>query len=142
MSFWDTSAIVPLCLSESRSQSARRLWRLFESCNVWRETAVEVESTFARLEREGTLSADDYAFCVKQLARIESRWLVVEPSSRAIDLARTFPRQFGLRALDSLQLAAALVWCNEFPKNKVFVSADARLLKAAESIGFSIHDLS
>ncbi len=141
MAFWDTSAIVPLCLSESRSQSARRLWRLFENCSVWRETTVEVESTFARLEREGNLAADDYAFALEQLARLELRWLPVESNSRTIEIARSFPRLFGLRSLDSLQLASALVWCKELPKNRNFISADLRLLKAAESLGFNVHDL-
>ena len=55
-----------------------------------------------------------------------------------VELARTFPALHGLRALDSLQLAAALVWCKEFPKNKDFVSADEKLIKAAKSVGFRI----
>lgn len=142
MSFWDTSAIVPLCINESRSRSAKRLWRLFRERNVWRETAVEVESTLARLEREGNLSTSDLAIVSKQLTRIESRWLVVRSGDRAIELARSFPHKYGLRALDSLQLAAALVWCKEYPKKKDFVSADDRLLLAAEALGFTIHRLS
>lgn len=52
------------------------------------------------------------------------------------------PAIYGLKAMDSLQLAAALVWCKELPKNKDFVSADDRLLKAAERAGFNVHDLS
>lgn len=111
MSFWDTSAIVPLCLNESRSQPAKRLWRLFENCNVWRETAVEIESTFARLEREGNLPTEDYAFAQHLLKRLEVRWSIVESTIRATELARQFPQRFGLKAMDSLQLAAALVWC-------------------------------
>lgn len=142
MAFWDTSGLVPLCISESRSQSARRLWRLFDRSYVWRETTVEIESTFARLDREAKLSEDDYLFGVKQLAKLEARWFVVETTPRSIELARDFPRQYGLRALDSLQLAAALVSCNEHPKNINLVSADIRLRKAAKAVGFSVYDLS
>jgi predicted nucleic acid-binding protein len=43
-----------------------------------------------------------------------------------------------LRAADSLQLAAALVWCQQRPARRNFVCADERLAKAAEAEGFSI----
>jgi predicted nucleic acid-binding protein len=141
MSFWDSSALVPLCINEDRSQAARRLWRLFREHSVWRESVVEVESTFARLEREGLLDLKFYRIASNQLSIIEASWYEVESSSRTIEIARTLPRQYGLRALDSLQLAAALVWCKEFPKNKDFVSSDTQLLRAAESVGFNIHAL-
>jgi len=39
--------------------------------------------------------------------------------------------------LDSFQLAAALVWCQEKPRRRPFVTADERLAKAAEKAGFS-----
>lgn len=142
MSFWDTSAIVPLCVNEGRSQSARRLWRLFDEHFVWYEAAVEIESAFARLERESRLVPAASAVARKQFAKAESNWSTIETTSRSIEFALTFPRQYGLRALDSLQLAAAMIWCGERPKNKDFVSGDARLLKAADAIGFTVHVLS
>ena len=46
-----------------------------------------------------------------------------------------------MKAADSLQLASALVWCNEMPKGKDFVSGDGHLIKVAESVGFTIHFL-
>jgi len=118
------------------------LWRLFDEHFVWYEAAVEIESAFARLERESRLVFSASAVARKQFAKAESNWSSVETTSRAIELACTFPRQYGLRALDSLQLAAALIWCSERPKNKDFVSGDDRLLKAADAIGFTVHVLS
>lgn len=142
MSFWDTSSIVPVCLNEPRSQNARRLWRQFVVKYVWRETVVEIESAFARLEREQLINANITASYKKLLSGVERDWTIVPATDRQIELARTYPSIYGLKAMDSLQLAAALVWCKKLPKNKDFVSADARLLKAAESIGFTVHDLS
>lgn len=142
MSFWDSRAIAPLCVNESRSQRARLLWRRFPEHFIWRETIVEVESTLARLVREGVLTVDLLPKADKRLAFIENEWKLVESNQRVTELARTFPRQYDLKAMDSLQLAAALVWCKEFSKNKSFISADARLLKAAKLAGFTIHDLS
>ena len=142
MSFWDSSAIAPLCFNESRSQLARLTWRGFAEHYVWSEAVVEVESSLARLTREGILTIALRPKAEKRLKFIENEWKIVEPNQRLIDLARTFPLQYGLKAMDSLQLAAALVWCKEFTKNKNFVSADRKLLEAAEAVGFTVHDLS
>ena len=142
MSFWDTSALVPLCRNEDRSPLARKLWFKFSDHKVWRESVVEVASTLARLEREGNLTETSRTKAETRLTQIEKDWSIIEPTDRQIELARTFPSIFGLKALDSLQLAAALVWCKEFPKNKNFVAADVKLLKAAEAAGFTVHDLS
>ena len=142
MSFWDSSAIVPLCLNESRSQSARIHWRRFRERYIWRETPVEIASAFARRTRERVLDDANRIKAEYRLKIVEAEWNTIEPSARMIDLARTFPAIYGLRALDSLQLAAALLWCKEFPKDKDFISADAKLLEAAKSIGFTTHDLS
>jgi predicted nucleic acid-binding protein len=50
------------------------------------------------------------------------------------------PRVAGhsLRAADALQLAAALIWCEEQPHAETFVSLDDRLREAAQKEGFSI----
>ena len=141
MSFWDSSAIAPLCVNESRSQLTRMTWRRFPEHYVWRETIVEIESSLARLTREGILTDALRPKAEKRLNSIENEWKIVEPNQRLVDLARTFPHQYGLKAMDSLQLATALVWCKEFPKNKNFVVADGKLLQAAEAAGFTIHDL-
>ena len=44
-----------------------------------------------------------------------------------------------LRAADALQLAAALIWCEEQPHGEVFVTLDVRLGEAAAAEGFVIH---
>ncbi len=142
MAFWDSSAIVPLCVNENRSKSAFRLWRHFPERFVWRETSVEISSVLARLNREGILDSIGLQNAQSRFFSVEKDWICLEHSQRATDIARTFPLTYGLKALDCLQLAAALVWCKEFPKDKEFVSGDARLCKAAESAGFTVHYLS
>jgi len=46
-----------------------------------------------------------------------------------------------LRAPDSLQLAAAMTWCQQRPAKREFVCADQRLSKAAIAAGFSVLEL-
>jgi hypothetical protein len=41
-----------------------------------------------------------------------------------------------MRALDSFHLAAALAWCKERPRGRLFVCCDVRLADAAIKIGF------
>jgi predicted nucleic acid-binding protein len=43
-----------------------------------------------------------------------------------------------LRAGDALQLAAALIWCEEQPEGEVFVCVDGRLAQAARTEGFDV----
>lgn len=141
MSFWDSSAIVPLCVFQPNSNAARSLSRRLPGKFVWRECVVEVSSAFARLQREGLIDEAAHQRSLLRLKQLERNWNVVSQHSRIVELARTFPALYGLKAMDSLQLAAALVWCKEHPKNMDFVSGDGRLLKAAQSVGFTIHEL-
>lgn len=139
MSFWDSSALVPLCTSEPRSISAGRLWKTFSARVVWWETSVEICSALARIERENTISLSQRLNAEKRLVILEKTWIEIQPNSRIKELARTFPAKYKMKAADSLQLAAALIWCKEQPKSKNFVSGDAKLVKVAETVGFTVH---
>jgi hypothetical protein len=57
-------------------------------------------------------------------------------------LAEKVLSQHSLSTADGLQLAAALVWCSEQPRDHAFVCADKKLSKAAEKIGFDVVFLS
>jgi predicted nucleic acid-binding protein len=50
-------------------------------------------------------------------------------------------RVHDLRAADSLQLAAALIWINHDPSGAGFVCLDKRLREAAAKEGFDVHPL-
>jgi hypothetical protein len=75
------------------------------------------------------------------VARLEVQreaWVEVLPSGRVREIAEGLPEQYGLRALDSFQLAAALVWCREQPRGRLFVCCDVRLADAATKAGFDV----
>jgi predicted nucleic acid-binding protein len=102
---------------------------------------VEVMSAFARAERSGDITTQNRSVAEKLFETIENKFTTLHLEQRVVEIARILPVRYGLTALDSLQLASALVWCKEFPNGKDFVSADKRLLMAAENVGFTIHDL-
>lgn len=137
MSFWDSSALVPLCTNEPRSISAGRLWKSFSQKSVWWAASVEISSALARLERENLISLQKRLNAEKRLEILEKVWTEIQPAPRIKELARTFPAQYKTKAADSFQLAAALVWCRENPKGRDFVSGDEHLIKTAEAVGFT-----
>ena len=62
----------------------------------------------------------------------------IAPSNRVRERAGRLLATHPLRAADALQLAAALVWCDEAPQGETFVCLDERLSAAARREGFAV----
>ena len=69
-------------------------------------------------------------------------WREVLPGDHLRDLATRLLDAHELRAGNSLELAAALTWCQQRPARRDFLCADERLSKAALAAGFSVLDIS
>jgi len=136
--FWDTSAIVPLCCWQPKTQAANHAYRLFPKMAVWWATGVECCSALNRLEREQQLTAREKQQSLGALEKYRALWAEVAPLNVVRDTAEQLLGRHGLRAADALQLAAALVWCNAHPKGKTFIGGDGKLLDAAEKEGFTV----
>ena len=97
---------------------------------------MEIASALFRLLRMKQIDGSD---CVKarKLARvIGDYWSVIQPSDALRGKAVQLVERYDLRAADSLQLAAALEWCEDVPQGRVFLTADERLRQAAVLSGF------
>jgi predicted nucleic acid-binding protein len=140
-SFWDTSAIVPLCCYQSVSSTARRLARTYGRQVVWWAASVEAIGAFQRLVREGHIAQQANTQAKARLAYLRSRWNEVQPSEHLRNQGERLLCVHKLRAADALQLAAALLWCNNNPRNRVFIANDSALLTAAQIEGFTIFHL-
>ena len=136
--FWDASAVVPLCCQQNLSQSVRKRWRETARVTVWWGTTVEVRSAISRLHSEGILTVKGRRHALARLEVLRQEWREMMPGDKVRSLAEGLPDAHGLRALDSFQLAAALVWCSEKPKNRVFVCDDSKLSAAAQTVGFTV----
>ena len=139
--FWDASAIVPLCVHEATSRHAQSQLRKFLSV-VWWGSPIEVHSAIARLHRLGKLKDAERQGALSRLDLLTRGWREILPGDHVRDLARRLLDAHELRAADSLQLAAALTWCQQRPAKRDFVCADQRLSKAAIEAGFSVLELS
>jgi predicted nucleic acid-binding protein len=138
MAFWDASAIVPLCCSQPATSQGRRLRRDLKRMVVWWGTPLEARSAFARLVREGHLTAAERIQAIKLLRQLRATWDEILPTEKLRSLAEDLPDAHGIPASDAVQLAAALVWCRERPKQRPMVCFDERLRTAATAVGFSV----
>jgi predicted nucleic acid-binding protein len=138
MAFWDASAIIPLCCSQPATAPGRRLLRESKRIVVWWGTPVEARSAFARLVREGRITPEDRVKAVRLLRQLRAGWDEIQPAERVRSLAEELPDAHVLRAGDAMQLAAALVWCRERPKQRSMIAFDDRLRTAAATLGFSV----
>ena len=138
MKFWDSSAIVPLCLKEASSASVGRLVQADEDIMVWWGTRLECLSALTRRRREGILPADAEQKAKTVLSTLGAVWSEVLPSDRVRKRAERLLGVHPLRAADALQLAAALIWAEEAPQGLEMVCLDQNLREAASREGFTV----
>ena|SRR5258707_13837010 len=139
--FWDSSALVPLCVHEATSRHAQAQLRKFMPV-VWWGSLVELHSAIAGLYRLGDLKDVEKQGALSRLDLLSRGWREILPGDHVRDLARRLLDAHELRVADSLQLAAALTWCQQRPAKRDFLCAGKRLSRAATSAGFSVLKLS
>jgi predicted nucleic acid-binding protein len=132
--FWDSSALVPLVLTQPRTADARRLLKEDGEMVVWWGSSIECASAIARLHRDGHLSLAEEREARRGLRDLGAAWYEVQPGDSLREQALRLLRLHPLRAADALQLAAALEWTGT-PAGGAVVSFDDRLREAAQREG-------
>jgi predicted nucleic acid-binding protein len=135
--FWDASALVPLCVREAASRHAHMQLKRFQPV-VWWGSLVEIHSAICRLHREKEITDSGKAGALARLQLLSRSWGEILPGDEIRELATEALDKYFLRAADSFQMAAALIWCEERTSKRSFVCADQRLAKAAGAAGFSV----
>ncbi len=138
MRFWDASAVIPLCLKEPQTASLREILKKDQHIVVWWGTSIECYSALARLRRDGSLDDTSEEQARNILRLLANAWTEVEPTEQVRETTERLLRLHPLRAADSLQLAAALVWAEKTPRGHSFVSLDTQLRQAAHLEGFAL----
>lgn len=136
MIFWDASAIIPLCIDEPQTKIVKDILEKDGSMAVWWGSLVECHSAFARLRRDKLLKHGEEDQVRHLLSILAGTWTEIEPSEDIRHTASRLLFLHPLRAADSLQLAAALIWAGKTPKGHRFVCLDRRLRDAARKEGF------
>lgn len=138
MRFWDSSAIVPLCIDEARTAELRALAIEDAGIAVWWLTRTECLSAVSRRLREGELAVTDEHAARTVLRALEHAWSEVQPTDRVRNAADRMLVVHELRTADALQLAAALDWCDGRTDGAAVVCLDRRLRLAAHREGFLV----
>ena len=138
--FWDASAVVPLCVHEAASRQAQSHLKRFAPV-VWWGSLVEVHSAICRLYRDKEITDLNKQGAVARLLLLSRGWREILPDDQVRDLATQLLDEHSLRAADSLQLAASLIWCEQRPSRRNFICGDRRLADAADAAGFSVFEL-
>jgi predicted nucleic acid-binding protein len=138
--FWDASALVPLCVPERATGAAASHLKNLAPV-VWWGSPVEIQSAICRLHRERTLTDAGMQAAVARLEMLSGTWREISAGDKLRELALGLLNHHPLKAADSFQLAASLIWCEERPAKRNFVCADQRLSRAARSVGFAVLEL-
>jgi predicted nucleic acid-binding protein len=138
MKFWDSSALVPLMVEQTRSRQMMALLKKDRQQIVWWGSQVECVSAVSRLELEGTFTLIQTEQALENMKTLANSWHEIHPSvvvrETAVRLLRTHP----LRSADALQLAAAFHAAEGKSGSLEFVCLDDRLSAAAQREGFRL----
>ncbi len=138
MRFWDSSAVIPLTVTEASTDGILATAEQDPVMCVWWATEVECVSALARLERDGALTDTGMRGALERLDLLAESWNEVQPVAAVRTAARRLLRVHALRAADALQLAAAVVAAEGQPASLEVVTLDERLAAAARREGFTV----
>jgi predicted nucleic acid-binding protein len=82
------------------------------------------------------LDSRDWTKARNLAAILAGDWSAIQPTAEVCDHAMQLVDRYDLGSADALQLAAALEWCENAPRDRVFLTSDSRLLEAATPSGF------
>jgi len=138
MMFWDSSAILPLCVDESYTECMKSYLLNDPHMAVWWGTYIECISAFTRLLREESFSDENIRNARKPLDELSRSWTEIMPSRELRDQAVIIISLHPLKAADSLQLASARIWSEYKTYKYSFICLYKTLRKAAQKEGFNV----
>jgi predicted nucleic acid-binding protein len=140
VAYWDSSALIPLCVPQPQSARASVLYSQYQVV-AWWASQVEMMSGFARLKRMGQISQRQYLAAKTSAMDIVRDWISAASPPAIAHSACALLETNVLSAADALQLAVALEICRQRPRGYLFVAADLRLAEAARQSGFTVEFL-
>jgi len=132
--YLDTSALIKLFIHEAHSEQVGGAAGAAKGLACSSLGFVETHAAFARLAREGLLSATTHRARATAFDRAWKDFIVVEASTRLIEQAARLVAPHALRGFDAVHLASALEIFHAVPKMQ-FACYDERLAAAARNLG-------
>ena len=136
--FWDSSALVPLLVSEPRSAELTSLLASDNEPAMWWGSPVECWSAIYKRHRESPIPEETLRHALKRLDSLAKDLDTIAATEGVRQKARRILTLHPVRAADALQLASALVWCQDQPYQEKIVCLDNRLREAARLESFDL----
>ena len=135
IAYFDTSAIIPLIISEPSSDRCNRMWNEASRVVSVRLLYPEARAALAKAERMGRLRPRQRVAAVVELETIITEVDHIEVTEALARLAGELAQAHGLRGYDAVHLAAASAVADS---DVVLVTGDSDLANAANSIGIAV----
>ncbi len=130
--YFDTSAFLPLVVSEPGTEIALRLWREADRVISSRLVVVESAAALAQAQRLGRIAPDDDGPVQSEAGSLVHELTLIDVTMDVVEHAARLAVSRALRGYDAVHLATAtLLGATEV----VFASGDRRLLTAASAEG-------
>ena len=139
MRFWDSSAIVPLVVSEPESEYCLKALNADQEMLVWCLSYLEVLSALSRRLREDVIDNSTFQEAKRRAKVILERAYEIKAIEKVRSRAARLLEVHPLRAADACQLAASMVATQEDPDRVFMMCFDRRLESAARKEGFHVN---
>lgn len=138
ITYFDTSAFVPLLITEPSSDACRRLWDEADDVVSVRLLYVEAAAALAQALRLGRLTKDGHRSALRILDRMWTELDIVEVDETVVERGAQLAYTCALRGYDAVHGAAA----EQLDDGELVVaSGDDRLLEACTMLGMSTADV-
>jgi predicted nucleic acid-binding protein len=137
IAYFDTSAFVPLLVTEPGSAFCRQLWDSSDAVVSSRLLYVEAAAALAQALRLGRLRRQDHQTALRLLEQLWAEFDVVEIDSSVVDRAAELAFSAALRGYDAVHCAAAEQVADD---DLVLASGDRALLAACARLGIATAD--
>jgi hypothetical protein len=138
MRFWDSSALVPLIVTQATSSQTDRWFAEDGNIAVWTLTPIELASAVMRLMREGAINGSQAHTSETRIDQLILSSHTIIDVEAVKSQSRRLLRLHALRAADAMQLGAAWEWAQGRPSGRTFHTFDVRLAFAARREGFLV----
>jgi predicted nucleic acid-binding protein len=135
ITYFDTSAFVPLLVQEAGSALSKELWDTSDSAVSSHLLYVETAAALARAARLKRLSADNHAAALRLLDALWPEVSVIHTDTSLLERAAVLTYRESLRAYDAVHCASAESVSDRH--NLVVASGDKALLAACSRLGMA-----
>lgn len=138
IAYFDTSVLLKRYVREIGSTRAQGLLRRYAVLTS-ALTPVEATSALVRRRSAGEIAAGDFDAIIRQLGRDRPHWNLVDATQQVLDQAAAVIMEVGVRTLDAIHLASALVVRTAARNRRLaFATGDDQQREAAQRLGLQV----